>query len=236
MRAALFAALLLGTTFYISPAAHQPPVVVVDPGHGGTDPGAVHPSGLVEKHINLAVAQDLGAYLTRHGIGVVYSRTADRPALPAERFSVVPDLRYRAALPGKFRAALLITIHTNSEPTHTVSGPIVYYDPHNPGSYPLARALAPYLWPVSHTRWSPRPVEQLVLEDAGVPAVNVEVGFLTNPIDARRLSAPWYQAQLATAMGRGILAYLSRTVQDPSYIPPADHPASTGAEMGPQVL
>ncbi|MDA8195437.1 MAG: N-acetylmuramoyl-L-alanine amidase [Thermaerobacter sp.] len=201
-------------------APTAPPLVVLDPGHGGEDPGAVAATGLTEKSVNLSVARDCGTYLKAHGVSVVYTRAGDHAAWSSGPFRVLPDLRYRAALPQIRHAQLFVSIHSNSEPTGTMFGPIVYYDIHNPASYPLAREMAPYLWRVGPPHWAPRPVEQLVLEKSRVPSVNVELGFLSNKRNAALLRQPWYQETLAQAIGRGIIHYLSVHPASPAALRP----------------
>lgn len=195
-------------------AANSPsPMVVLDPGHGGADPGAISGAGLSEKSLNLAVAKDCGIYLANHGVSVAYTRTTDQPALPTVPFQVLPDLKHRTYLARTWHARVFVTIHANTEPTHTMTGPIVYYDVHNPGSYPFAKSLSPFLWRIGGPQWAPRPVEQLVLEQANVPAVNVEVGFLSNPQNAALLSQAWYQRALGNAIAEGVIHYIATAPQ-----------------------
>lgn len=187
-------------------ASAPSPLIMIDPGHGGIDPGAVGVNRTLEKHVNLAVSLDLGNILRQKGFRVFYTRARDHHALQGP-FVVKPDLHYRAWLAQRYHASLFISIHSNAEPTHTVHGPIVYYNPQSPSSYRLARQIAPQLWRISQTRWAPRPINQLVLEEAQIPAVNVEVGFLTNRADEARLQNSHYQYRLAQAVAEGIRQY-----------------------------
>ena len=188
-------------------AAAGRPLVVLDPGHGGIDPGAVA-HGVLEKSINLPVALAAGEALQSAGVAVVLTRRQDRPALAANRFIVVDDLRYRAWLARHLGASLFISIHTNSEPTGTVSGPIMYYIAGRVPSYHLAQDLAHAFRIQLGKTPEIRPIRQLVLLETPVPGATVEVGFLTHHLDARRLITPAYQHALGSAIARGVLTYL----------------------------
>lgn len=211
------AAVLLGGAL-IAGAGGQPraaaapgrPLVVLDPGHGGIDPGAVSPGGVAEKAVNLAVARMTAAALTRRGIAVALTRTRDTPALTTGRFIVVSDLRYRAWLSRHLGATLFLSIHANSEPTRTVAGPIVYYNAARSASLALARTLVRTLALRLNVPVGLRPIRQLVLSEQAVPAATVEVGFLTHPGDVRRLRDPAYQRALAEGIAKGAVTFLDR--------------------------
>ncbi len=188
-------------------AAAGRPLVVLDPGHGGIDPGAVA-HGVLEKSINLPVSIAAGEALQSGGVAVVLTRRQDRPALAASRFIVVDDLRYRAWLARHLGASLFVSIHANSEPTGTVSGPIMYYIAGRVPSYQLAQDLARAFGILFGKTPQIRPIRQLVLLETPVPAATVEVGFVTHHLDVRRLTTPAYQQVLGQAIARGVLTYL----------------------------
>lgn len=184
------------------------PLVVIDPGHGGVDPGAVSHTGIQEKAINLAVSWVTANRLQAAGIAVALTRQGDHPALRAKRFVVVDDLHYRAWMTRHLGATLFLTIHTNSEPTGTAFGPIIYYVAGRPASYQLARALSSGFTQVFGRSADIRPIRQTVLLEAGVPAANVELGFLTHRQDTAKLISPSYQRALGSAISRGVIRYL----------------------------
>lgn len=177
------------------------PLIVLDPGHGGRDPGAVAP-GLTEKRITLAVAEDLGPFLRQQGFRVFYTRTGDvhlGPTVPA-------DLNERVRLANTLAAALFVSIHVNTEPSGQVWGPIVYYVPESAESRRLASAITDTLRGIGPYH-APRPINQWVLRYTHMPAVNVEIGFLSNPSDRYRLAQPAFQIALARAVAQGITRY-----------------------------
>ncbi|WP_243239421.1 N-acetylmuramoyl-L-alanine amidase family protein [Sulfobacillus harzensis] len=182
------------------------PLVVIDPGHGGWDPGAVRGS-VYEKRITLDVGLKLGTLLQQRGYRVYYTRQNDR----ALSNTVMRDLTQRAVLANNLGAALFVTVHVNSEPTGSMAGPIVYYNPVSPSSYQLARAVSKSLAPAVGLVHAPRPIRQWVLRVARMPAINVEIGFITHRTDARRLQQAWYQNLLAQSIANGISRYDSAT-------------------------
>lgn len=211
------AALLLGAAMIAgaggpprASAAPGRPLVMLDPGHGGIDPGAVSPDGVAEKAINLAVARLTAADLAERGITAALTRDRDNPALTTGRFIVISDLRYRAWLSRHLGATLFLSIHANSEPTRTVAGPILYYNPARATSLALARTLVRALAQRIGAPVGLRPIHQLVLSEQTIPAATVEVGFLTHPGDLRRLREVWYQRALAEGISAGVSVFLSR--------------------------
>lgn len=179
------------------------PLIVIDPGHGGWDPGAVR-GAVYEKSLTLAVALKVGFLLQRHNLRVYYTRTRDT----ALSSTVLHDLNARAHLANRLGASLFVSIHVNTEPTGTMAGPIVYYNRVSSASYALAQRISYALLPVTHTVRSPRPIRQWILNVAQMPAVNVEIGFLSHSLDQNRMQSPAYQEQLAHAITLGITQYL----------------------------
>lgn len=184
------------------------PIVVLDPGHGGRDPGAISDSGLMEKHINLAVAEAVARLLRIQGVVVYLTRRQDQGPSSFRQSSVQEDLMARSRFATAFRATLFVTIHSNWEPSHRARGPIVYYDAGSSSSAALAREVSKALVPLLGYDRPIRPIRQLVLQQVTMPAINVEVGFLSHFLDASQLATPQYQARLASAISQGILAYL----------------------------
>lgn len=178
------------------------PVVVIDPGHGGYDPGTTGPGGDLEKDIALDVARRVASALGREGYQVVLTRTMDTYVKLADRRAFMASLG----------AVAFVSLHCNSSPATTVDGIETYY--REPGSQALAQALQRDL--VEATRDVDRGTRQahlVVLEGGSVPSSLVELGFLTDPREERRLRDPGYQEKLARAVARGIRSYLSGRAQ-----------------------
>ncbi|MCY0879300.1 MAG: N-acetylmuramoyl-L-alanine amidase [Firmicutes bacterium] len=190
--------------YTVSAVNAAPPLIVIDPGHGGWDPGAVR--GVVyEKSITLAVALKLGSALLAHGYRIFYTRRTDT----ALARTVLDDLNRRAQLANQLQAALFVSVHVNTEPTGTMRGPLVYYTRSRPASYRLALAVSHSLARTVGSAGPPRPIRQWVLEVSQMPAINVEIGFLSHGSDLRLMNASWYQSRLAAAIARGLAHYLA---------------------------
>lgn len=204
-------ALLAGGYWMIQRAPHTvsavstpSPLIVIDPGHGGRDPGTVNGPHW-EKVVTLQVALQLGTLLQQNGDRVVFTRSQD----VSLSYNLVDDLTMRAALANRLGARVFVTIHVNSEPSKTAWGPIVYYPPEKPDSRRLAYMMTEAIRATTGQYHAPRPIRQWVLHRTTMPAVNVELGFLSHSHDLRRLESPAYQNQLARAMALGIQQYLN---------------------------
>jgi len=195
-------------------------VVIIDPGHGGIDPGAVCRSCqpmIMEKDVVLQISFALTQLLEQSGASVVMTRRSDRSLsdLPPEarvRDHKREDLSRRLEIAQDHTADLFISIHGNGSPSSRWSGAQTFY---YPGNSPLNRPLAQYIQReiislVGRTRRTVDEIErQYILRELQIPAVNVEVGFLTNPEEARLLAQPDYQRQMAWAIFSGIVKFLA---------------------------
>lgn len=175
-------------------------VVVIDPGHGGRDPGAVGIGGIQEKEIVLDVSFQVARLLEQQGVQAVMSRTDDSEI----------DLQPRVSLAQRLNATLFVSIHANainmSRPD--ISGiETYYYD----NGLDLARTIHASI--LEGTGASDRRVRQarfFVLRKTSMPSVLLEIGFVTGADDAARLSDPAYRSQMAASIARGILLYLQQ--------------------------
>ena len=184
-----------------SPVAGR--VVAVDPGHGGADGGVSH-GGLVEKEINLDVGLRLRERLEAAGARVVMTRETDDVAFTGVRGSL--DERLRRALQGE--AQLFVSIHANSYPDPGQFGAQTFYHPSSREGRRLALLIQEEL-----VRLQPENYREALAADYYVlrlchcPGALVEVGFLSNPDDRRRLSDPAWRQALAEAVARGLERY-----------------------------
>ena len=192
-------------------------IIVLDAGHGGSDPGAVYTHGEVEykeKVINLAVANKVKDILENNGIRVEMTRSGD----------TYPTLTERSAFANKLGAAMFVSIHSNSFPNNEdVNGIEVYYSKTNNGSrYGLtSKGLASDIYKnlIKNTKASQRGVkteQHVVTRTSEMPAVLIELGFITNEAEAMNLYSDAYRDLLASAIADAILDNMD-TVQ----IPPA---------------
>ncbi|MCS6782986.1 MAG: N-acetylmuramoyl-L-alanine amidase [Gloeomargarita sp. SKYBB_i_bin120] len=177
------------------------PVVVLDPGHGGPDPGAIGIGGLREKDLVLDISQQVARLLERQGVQVVMTRTAD----------VDLGLEPRVALARQVNATLFVSIHANaiSLSRPDVNGIETYY--FHPASYALAVELHRAMLQASGL--ADRGVRQArfyVIRNTPptMPSVLLEVGFVTGAVDARFLASPEGRRAMAQGIAQGLLRYL----------------------------
>lgn len=186
-------------------------VVVIDPGHGGADPGAVSASGLLEKDVTLAIALELERLLERAGVYVHMTRRDDRDlADPQAPIRKSQDLSRRVAVATGSGADVFISVHANSYPSPLWSGAQTFYYPNRDTDRRLAERIQARL--IAHLGPNRRQAasgDYYVLREATVPAVVVEVGFLSHPEESIRLGSPDYQRRVAEAIYMGILDYFA---------------------------
>ncbi|HSM81026.1 MAG TPA: DUF3747 domain-containing protein [Nodosilinea sp.] len=175
-------------------------VVVIDPGHGGRDPGAVGIGGLQEKQINTAISNRVQQQLAAAGITVLMTRSSD----------VFVDLDARAQYANRAGADLFVSIHANaiSMDRPEVNGLETYY--FSSGER-LARSIhSAVLQNVSMRDRGVRTARFYVLRYTTMPSVLVETGFVTGSEDAARFRDPAAVNRIADGIARGILNYLGR--------------------------
>ena len=177
------------------------PVVVLDPGHGGPDPGAIGIGGIREKDIVMDITRQAAALLEQQGVQVVMTRNAD----------VDLGLEPRVVLARQVNATLFVSIHANaiSMSRPDINGIETYY--FHPASFSLAQELHRSLLRASGA--PDRGVRQArfyVIRNTppDMPAVLLEVGFVTGAQDAQFLSAAQGRQALAQGIAQGILRYL----------------------------
>ncbi|MEW6546205.1 MAG: N-acetylmuramoyl-L-alanine amidase [Bacillota bacterium] len=189
-------------------------VVVIDPGHGGPDPGAVGPRGELEKDVVLGISLHLLRYFTAAGARAILTRDRDEDlsGLPPEVPDVKAiDLKRRVEIARGARADVFLCIHANATESPYWRGAQTFYRPNHPDSARLARCIQREL--VRVTRRTDRVAlpgpKQYVLDNVTMPAVTVEVGFMSNPEEARLLTDPDYQKLVAWAIFLGTARYFA---------------------------
>ncbi len=179
------------------------PVVVVDPGHGGTDSGATGVTGLLEKHANLAIGLEVEKYLLRAGVQPLMTRRDDS----------YPSLKQRVDQANGAGADIFVSIHNNAADS-TSKGTETYYwgdqDSYSAEGRRLAEAIQQAVCDElstvdrgARTHWK----DLYVLSYTKMPAALVEVGFLTNAEEEARLKDPIYRQRAGKAIAQGIVDY-----------------------------
>lgn len=191
------------------------PPVLIDPGHGGEDGGAVS-GDVLEKHINLAVSHDVADLLRLCGYTVSMTRDTD-DALTDEGEDVrkrkYNDMKMRLDLYNATPDNVVVSIHQNKFDAAASHGAQVFYSPNHPNSAVLAEALRKsvtgMLQPDNTRTCKAAGKEIFLLKNARVPAVIVECGFISNRQERELLVTDDYQKQLALAIAAGLMNYVN---------------------------
>ncbi|QNR66967.1 N-acetylmuramoyl-L-alanine amidase CwlD [Paenibacillus peoriae] len=188
-------------------------VIAIDAGHGGPDGGAVSKEGIIEKDINLAIAFYLRDYLQQAGAVVIMTREDDRDLAQQETKGYsrrkTEDLKQRVRIIEEQKADLFLSIHMNSIPSSRWSGAQTFYVPNHADNENLASLIQEEIKRnLENTDRVAKTVNTVYLLKAlKMPSALVEVGFLSHPEEARRLSDVNYQRQVAASIYKGILRY-----------------------------
>lgn len=191
------------------------PIVIIDPGHGGIDGGAISESGVIEKEINLKIAENLRDLFSMSGIKCILTRETDIELVPQKGVSSSrkrSDLLARIEIGNSFENAIFISIHQNKYPSSRLSGMQVFYSKNNPDSRTLAQSVknANFSLIDSENKREIKSAgrEILILDSLEIPAVLVECGFLSNATEAKKLSGEPYRKKLAFMIYCAIFEYL----------------------------
>ncbi len=188
-------------------------VVVIDPGHGGKDPGKVGVNGIVEKQLNLEIALKLQKCFEEKGIEAVLTRTEDVGLYSEEDTNKKSaDMKARCELIEKEGADMVISIHQNSYTDSSVNGAQVFYYEGSDKGFKLATSIQKRL--INDIEgMNERPVkgnnEYYLLRNTACPTVIVECGFLSNEREAILLCDEEFQNKLAGAICAGALDFLN---------------------------
>jgi len=200
------------TTFALPTARH---VIVIDPGHGGFDPGKVGINGKDEKDINLSIALKLQAYLEQSGAYVVITRNTDEGLNEkGDTKKKSSDMRRRKELINSSEGDILVSIHQNSFSQSKYKGAQVFYHGHSIEGERLAKIIQNQLKEFvdpTNKREAKANTDYYVLKTTEVPAVIVECGFLTNPEEESNLNNETYQEKIAWAIYVGIVDYFKES-------------------------
>lgn len=207
---------LVSTVFSVQNT--EPVTLVIDPGHGGEDGGAVSTDGAIaESGLNLEISKRVGDLLSFTGQRWIMTRTEDISIHTGDattaREKKISDIHHRVAIVQETEDAVLLSIHQNSLPSSPVThGAQVFWNDQshaefladtlqdalnlsvNVGNEKNSRKISPTIYLMSHI---------------GVPGILVECGFLSNRDETVRLQEAPYQKRLAAAIVAGISDGLS---------------------------
>ena len=187
--------------------------IVIDPGHGGNDPGKVAINSALEKDVNLAIALKLKKYLEQEDMEVVMTRQEDKGLYEeTDSNKKVHDMKNRLAIMEGAKPALVVSVHQNSYPEESVSGvQVFYYRDSAEGKRAallMQEQMIATLQPAKE-REAKENSTYYILKKTTVPTIIVECGFLSNQEEADRLTSEDYQERVAWAIHLGIMRYIN---------------------------
>lgn len=185
---------------------------MIDPGHGGPDPGAIGQAGNEEEDVTLAVSQKLKEDLVALGADVRMTRESDTAVKPGG--SKQEDLQERCNLSNRWGADVFVSIHCNSSDNHSAVGTETY---HARNASSKSKVLARLVQNQTKDLLPNRGVKQAnfhVIVHTNAPSVLVETAFISNSGEESKLADPEFQDQLAGKISTGIKNYLD---MDPSF-------------------
>jgi N-acetylmuramoyl-L-alanine amidase len=191
----------------IQPGPPRPPppigklgIVVIDAGHGGKDPGTTSVMGPHEKELVLTVAKLVAAELRQNGVDARLTRSGD----------TFLELEDRPAVADRCKAQLFVSIHADASENHAAQGFAVYVAPSaSTHAQSAARAVLKRLCDSCNPSRGMKTAKYRVLVLANVPAMLIELGFLSNRAEAAALGSTGYQLRMARAIAHGCVDYLS---------------------------
>ena len=193
--------------------------IVIDPGHGGLDGGAVGINGSVEKVLNLAISEYLYDLFALTDIDVVMTRKEDILLYNENQSSRKKffDLKNRMEFCNSYEKPIFISIHQNKFPVEKYKGLQVYYSGNNDESKNLAKNIQinthRYLQNDNNRNIKEAGRNIFLLDRLDCPAVLIECGFLSNSYEEKMLSDKNYQRKLAFIFFSSIIEYLQKTEQ-----------------------
>ena len=188
-------------------------VIVIDPGHGGYDPGRMGTSGKDEKDINLAISLYLREYLEQSGSIVIMIREKDMDLYVDDgsgRRKKTIDMAKRKDIITKNGSHVLVSIHVNSFSQSRYYGAQTFYSKDNEESKQLAIIIQEELIRVlgNNNKRQPQGKDDIfIIKGLDIPAVLVECGFLSNPQEEQKLNDPQYQQKIAWSIYVGLQRY-----------------------------
>ncbi|MGM0370190.1 MAG: N-acetylmuramoyl-L-alanine amidase family protein [Bacillota bacterium] len=179
--------------------------VIIDPGHGGIDSGT-HYNEIFEKNINLDIAKKLAKSLEKDNILTLLTRSEDKLYNDDRN----DDIKHRIELVNDSNADLLVSIHVNSFPSSQSFGGETYYKKGSKEGRKLASAIQKQLLAIQPNNYRTiKTAPYYVLQKSDIPAVLIEVGFISNPKDRKRIIDPQEQSKIANAIKKGIINYFN---------------------------
>ncbi|WP_081897083.1 N-acetylmuramoyl-L-alanine amidase CwlD [Clostridium sp. KNHs214] len=188
--------------------------ILIDPGHGGIDGGAVSKNGTVEKHINLNISLNLKEELKKKGYKVIMTREEDKGLYSEDsRSKKIEDLNNRCEIKEKTKCDMFISIHLNKFPQSKYYGAQVWHSS-NPESKELADIIQKKLIEDLDKQNKRQPKDakdmyKILRCNDTIPSVIVECGFLSNEREEQLLKDEAYQEKIAKSISKSVDEYFN---------------------------
>lgn len=181
----------------------QGKIIVIDPGHGGSDTGAIGSNNTFEKQVTLTVAQELRKLLVTGGATVIMTRTSDRDVAYIGA-SDKEELQARIDIANRVNADLFVSIHADAF-AGSAGGTTTYFSDKTGDNIHLAQLVQENM--VAQLNLYDRGIRQndyYILEHADMPAILTEVAFISNPQEEKLLTNRYFDRKAAVGIFNGI--------------------------------
>lgn len=203
----------------VSLGQKQQKTVIIDPGHGGFDGGAVASDGTVEKEINLNISLTVAKLLKQNGVCVIMTREKDVSTEDTESSEIASkkrsDLKNRLELMKDYPDSVFVSIHLNKFTTSSAFGSQVFYSDNEEAKMlgdTIQRSIVNLVQHDNMRVNKKATSSTYLLYNATVPAVLVECGFLSNTGELALLKQEDYQQKIAFSIYCGIMEYFSQSI------------------------
>lgn len=184
--------------------------IVIDPGHGGTDPGSIgYKTKVHEDELNLAMSKKLEKKLEQAGFNVVMTRKDNNALIEGKgKKWKREEMEARRDLIEKTRPNMIISLHQNSYTNHSLRGAQVFYDKKSEISKEIATSIQEqFKLNLDKSIKAPSPGDYFMLKCSSAPSVIVECGFLSHPEEEKLLQTDEYQDKIISSIYLGIVNF-----------------------------
>ena len=182
-------------------------IITLDPGHGGSDPGAIGASGLKEKQITLEISMRVKDLLEKEGAKVFMTRTRDVDVY-GPHASDRAELQARVNVAENHNSDLFLSLHINSSVNKSVGGFSSYYYPKTDNDLKLAKSIQDkFAKNFGVDNLGVRQANFYVVKRCSMPAALLEMCFISNPKEERLMKGKWFQKKTARLIVEGVEKY-----------------------------
>ena len=182
-------------------------IITLDPGHGGSDPGAIGASGLKEKQITLEISMRVKELLEKEGAKVYMTRTTDKDVY-GPNASDRAELQARVNVAEKYNSDLFVSLHINSSVNKSVGGFSSYYYPKTDNDLKIAKAIQDkFAKNFGVDNLGVRQANFYVVKRCSMPATLLEMCFISNPKEEKLMKSRWFQKKTARLIVEGVENY-----------------------------